>query len=87
MGWTLYQEGVSRGILSKVKGYLELPHIIALVGVRRSGKSTLVRQTINHLVRDKGTPPGTYSSLISKTHNSAATVAMFLTLNELMTII
>ena len=46
---TLYQEGVLRGILGKVKGYLDLPHIIALVGVRRSGKSTLVRQTINHL--------------------------------------
>lgn len=45
---TLYQEGVSRDILGKVKGYLDLPHIVALVGVRRSGKSTLVRQTINH---------------------------------------
>lgn len=54
---TLYLEGVARGILGKVKGYLELPHVIALVGVRRSGKSTLVRQTINHLIRDKGIPP------------------------------
>jgi len=54
---TLYPEGVARGILGKVKGYLELPHVIALVGVRRSGKSTLVRQTINHLIRDKGIPP------------------------------
>jgi uncharacterized protein len=54
---TLYQEGVLRGILYKVKSYLELPHIIALVGVRRSGKSTLVRQTINHLIRDKGVSP------------------------------
>jgi uncharacterized protein len=48
---------VSRGILRKVKDYLDLPHIIALVGVRRSGKSTLVRQTINHLIRDKGVLP------------------------------
>ena len=55
---TLYQEGVSRCILDKVKSYLNLPHIIALVGVRRSGKSTLVRQTINHLIRDRGVPPG-----------------------------
>ena len=54
---TLYQEGVPRSILGKVKKYLELPHVIALVGVRRSGKSTLVRQTINHLMRDKGVPP------------------------------
>lgn len=61
---TLYQEGVSRGILGKIRDYLELPHIIALVGVRRSGKSTLVRQAINHLIRDPAfkfllTPPGT----------------------------
>jgi predicted AAA+ superfamily ATPase len=56
-GETLYQEGVSRGILDKVKDYLDLPHVIALVGVRRCGKSTLVRQTINHLIRDKGVPP------------------------------
>ncbi len=54
---TLYQEGVPRAVLTRVKEYLELPHIIALVGVRRSGKSTLVRQTINHLIRDKGVPP------------------------------
>lgn len=54
---TLYQEGVSRDILSKVKEYLGLPHIIALVGVRRSGKSTLVRQTINYLIRDMDVSP------------------------------
>ncbi|MBV5339647.1 MAG: ATP-binding protein [Deltaproteobacteria bacterium] len=54
---TLYQEGVTRAVLSRVKDYLPLPHIIALVGVRRSGKSTLARQTINHLIRDKGVPP------------------------------
>ena len=54
---TLYQEGVPRSVLSKVKEYLDLPHIVALVGVRRSGKSTLARQTINHLMRDRGVPP------------------------------
>ena len=54
---TLYSEGVPREALAKVKGYLDVPHIIALVGVRRSGKSTLVRQVINHLIRDKGIPP------------------------------
>jgi uncharacterized protein len=54
---TLYQEGVTRAVLSRVKDYLPLPHIIALVGVRRSGKSTLARQTINHLIRDKGVSP------------------------------
>lgn len=54
---TLYEEGVPRTILAKVKEYLDLPHIIALVGVRRCGKSTLARQTINHLIRDNGVPP------------------------------
>lgn len=53
----LYPEGTPRGILGKVREYLDLPHIIALVGVRRAGKSTLARQTINHLMRDKGIPP------------------------------
>lgn len=54
---TLYQTGVSRDLLNRVKEYLDLPHVIALVGVRRCGKSTLARQTINHLIRDKGIPP------------------------------
>ena len=54
---TLYPEGVQRSALGKVKEYLELPHIIALVGVRRSGKSTLARQTVNHLIHDKGVTP------------------------------
>lgn len=54
---TLYPEGVPRKVLAKVKQYLDLPHVIALVGVRRAGKSTLARQIINHLLRDKGVPP------------------------------
>ena len=31
----LYTEGTPRGILGKVREYLDLPRIIALVGVRR----------------------------------------------------
>jgi predicted AAA+ superfamily ATPase len=54
---TPYPEGISRAVLGKVKEYLVLPHIIALVGVRRSGKSTLARQIINHLMRDNGVSP------------------------------
>lgn len=53
---SLYPEGVARNVLARVREYLPLPHIIALVGVRRSGKSTLARQTINHLIRDNGVP-------------------------------
>ncbi len=54
---TLYEEGVGREVLFKVKEYLDLPHIIALVGVRRAGKSTLVRQTINFLIREQQVTP------------------------------
>ena len=53
---SLYSEGVVREVIARVKEYLPLPHIIALVGVRRSGKSTLARQIINHLIRDNGVP-------------------------------
>jgi len=53
----LYEEGVSREVLAKVKDYLDLPHIIALVGVRRAGKSTLVRQAINFLIREQNVNP------------------------------
>lgn len=52
-----YHEGVRRDILGKVLEFLELPHILSLVGVRRAGKSTIARQTINHLIRDKGVNP------------------------------
>jgi len=55
---TYYKEGVPRKILVKVKDYLELPHIIAVTGVRRSGKSTLIKQIINFLIREKKVRPG-----------------------------
>ena len=47
----LYTEGVRREALGNVAAFLDLPHILSIVGVRRAGKSTLVRQAINHLVR------------------------------------
>lgn len=52
-----YPEGVRRDVLGKLEGYLDLPHILSLVGVRRAGKSTLARQAINHLVGSKGVNP------------------------------
>ena len=56
---TLYEEGVPREVLSKVKDYLALPHIIALVGVRqreKPGLSAQLQQTCrNHrLERQNG---------------------------------
>lgn len=52
-----YDEGIQRDVLVKVEEYLDLPHILSLVGVRRAGKSTLARQAINHLMRNKGVKP------------------------------
>lgn len=52
-----YQEGVLRDVLGRVVEYLDLPHILSLVGVRRAGKSTLARQAINHLMGKKGVNP------------------------------
>ena len=52
-----YIEGVPRKILNKVIDYLDLPHIISIVGVRRAGKSTLIKQVINFLIQTKGIPP------------------------------
>ena len=53
----MYIEGVPRKILNKVIDYLGLPHIISIVGVRRAGKSTLIKQAINFLIQTKEIPP------------------------------
>ena len=53
----LYTEGVRREALGNVAAFLDLPHILSIVGVRRAGKSTLVRQAINHLVQDRMVNP------------------------------
>ena len=45
---TLYEEGVPREVLSKVKDYLALPHIIVLVGVcqgEKPGRSAQLQRT------------------------------------------
>ncbi len=49
-----YIEGVPRKILNKVIDYLDIPHIISIVGVRRAGESTLIKQVINFLIQTKG---------------------------------
>jgi len=53
----VYPEGVPRLVLDDVKKHLDLPHILSFVGVRRAGKSTLMRQMINHLIRERSVPP------------------------------
>jgi predicted AAA+ superfamily ATPase len=42
---------------SKIRRYLETDEIIVLSGVRRSGKTTLLFQTIKYLVDEKNIPP------------------------------
>lgn len=54
---SFYFEGIRRETLAKVISLLDLPHILSIVGVRRAGKSTLVKQTINYLIRDRGVDP------------------------------
>ncbi len=43
--------------LSRIRRYLGTDEVIVLSGVRRSGKTTLLFQTIRHLIEDKGVPP------------------------------
>jgi hypothetical protein len=52
-----YGQGVERACFKQVLNYLKAPQIISMTGVRRSGKSTLLKQTINYLIRDEKVPP------------------------------
>ncbi len=45
--------GIERNILSEIKKNIKLPHIIVLTGLRRVGKSTLLRQIIKKYYADK----------------------------------
>lgn len=44
--------GVERIVLKEVETKLRMPHVIVLTGLRRSGKSTLLRQIIKKYYRD-----------------------------------
>ncbi len=52
----LYEQGIQRDCMSKIVDYLKLPHIISITGVRRAGKSKLLKQTINFLMKSEGVP-------------------------------
>lgn len=56
-----YGESVPSGIprdkyLSKIQRYLTTGEIVVLAGVRRSGKTTLLYQTIDHLIKSERVP-------------------------------
>ena len=53
----IFDSGIERDLLPDVIPLLEIDHAVALSGVRRCGKSYLLKQIINHLLRI-GVPPG-----------------------------
>lgn len=56
-GGHLYPAYRKRCAFDKVRQFLPHPHVISMVGVRRAGKSTLLRQTINYLIQENGVNP------------------------------
>lgn len=45
--------GIERTVLKEVEAKIKLPHVIVLTGLRRSGKSTLLRQVIKKHYKDE----------------------------------
>lgn len=45
--------GIERTVLKEVESKIKLPHVIVLTGLRRSGKSTLLRQLIKNNYNDE----------------------------------
>ncbi len=52
-----YPEGLTRDCFSKLLSYLPLNLVVSITGVRRGGKSTLVKQLINHLIGEEKVHP------------------------------
>ena len=50
----IYEPGIPRRRIELLKEYLTARQVISIVGVRRCGKSTLLRQAINYLIQEKG---------------------------------
>ena len=40
--------------LERLKLLMDIPHVVILSGVRRAGKSTLMHQTMEYLIEEKG---------------------------------
>lgn len=51
------ETGFPRLITSQLKKFINTRHIVALLGIRRCGKSTVARQIINHLILEKKVNP------------------------------
>jgi hypothetical protein len=62
--WNFWNQKISTGFqrsgyLAKLERYLKMPEIIALTGVRRSGKSTIILQIIERLIQGGVNPTNT----------------------------
>jgi hypothetical protein len=53
----LYEEGIVRSYLAKLLQYLTTQMIVSIIGVRRAGKSTLLKQLINNLILQQKVHP------------------------------
>ena len=47
-----YNAGIQRELLSEIKPLIETDQIIAISGIRRCGKSFLLKQIINYLITE-----------------------------------
>ena len=56
-GKDLADAGFPRAIVSDLVKYLNIRQIVALIGVRRSGKSTIAKQLVGFLVKEKKVNP------------------------------
>ena len=52
-----FDTGIKRNLLAKIIKTLDIRHVVAIAGARRSGKSYIFRQLIKHLI-DSGVRPG-----------------------------
>lgn len=60
--WNFWNQKIDTGIrrsqyLDKLEKYLLMPEIVALTGIRRSGKSTVILQLIEYLITEKKADP------------------------------
>ena len=60
--WNFWNQEIETGIkrslyLDKLNRYLKMPEIIALTGVRRAGKSTIILQVVENLIKEKKVNP------------------------------
>ncbi len=52
-----YDPGIRRTLFDKALSYMKNDFIVSVCGVRRAGKSTLLKQLINHLIESEEVPP------------------------------